>query len=885
MTPGPLASTSVDAPTDLDVGLSEVDVAQRRATFGANLLPEEHRQHPVGMLVRQFTHLLAVLLWIAAGLAALAGMPVLAVAIAVIVVLNGGFAFWQEFSADRSTRELREMLPARASVVRSGREVTVEVADLVVGDLVRLEAGDRVAADMVVADAHGLTLDESLATGESQAVPHEVGELLMAGTFVIQGVARARVTAVGAATTLGRISRLTTTAHRPPSPLTQQLNRVVRVVAVVAFSVGTALGLGSLLLGLGMTEAFLFGVGVSVALVPEGLLPTVTLSLARGAQQMARSNALVRRLDAVETLGATTFICTDKTGTLTQNRMNVVAVVTPTSRSAISGDGYQPTASISGDGAVEDLRVVATAALSCVSGRVVDHDGHWVAVGDPLESAIHCLALRVGASIEGSATRRPFSSDRMISSALDSGVVSVLGAPEAVFRRCRSVPATIARALEELTGSGLRVLAVGVRSWSGDPSEGMEHDLRIVGLLGLQDPPRTDVHDAIQSCREAGIRVAMLTGDHPRTARAIAGQVGLLRPGGVVVEGGELPADDAALADLLDSELGAVVARVTPGDKLRIARALRTHGHVVAMTGDGVNDAPALKEADVGVAMGASGSDVAREAADLVLLDDHFATILAAIELGRATTQNVRRFLTFHLTDNVAELAPFAVWALSGGNFPLAIGVLQVLALDIGTDMLPALALGAEPARPGLMQRRHRRALIDRALAVRAFLVLGLTEAIASLAVFTTVLASRGWAWGETPTSAALALASGTTFAVIACMQIANSFACRSTRLPVWRLDLTANRLVLLAVGAELALLVAFLGISPLSSVLGGSFPTWSGWLLALAAAGLLVLVDGVAKAVRAGATARTPATVGTLGPPVSAPSDRGSGDADPHER
>lgn len=266
--------------------------------------------------------------------------------------------------------------------------------------------------------------------------------------------------------------------------------------------------------------------------------------------------------------------------------------------------------------------------------------------------------------------------------------------------------------------------------------------------------------------------------------------------------------------------------------------------------------------------MGASGSDVAREAADLVLLDDHFGTIVTAIELGRATTQNVRRFLTFHLTDNVAELAPFAVWALSGGSFPLAIGVLQVLALDIGTDMLPALALGAEPARPGLMHRPHQRGLIDRSLAARAFLLLGATEAVTSLTVFTIVLLDQGWSWGETPASAALALASGTAFATIACMQIANSFACRSTRLPVWRLNLLGNRLILAAVGAELVLLLVFVGVGPISDLLGGSFPTWSGWLLALAAGGVLLLVDGAAKGVRNGRTARVPAGERTLDPP-----------------
>lgn len=855
-------------------GLDEHQVDASRRANGANVVPRARRKPAWRLLADQMTHLLAVLLWVAAVLAVVAGMPELGAAISLIVVLNALFAFWQEFHADRSTERLRALLPARALVVRAGHPRAVDVADLVVDDIVLVEAGDRVGADLQVLAAEGLALDESLLTGESTAVPHDAGDTLMSGTFVTQGRGRTRVVAVGPATTLAGISRLSETAHRPPSPLTVQLRKVVRVVAVVAFTVGLGLGIGSLALGLGATQAFLFGVGVSVALVPEGLLPTVTLSLARGAQRMAHDQALVRRLDAVETLGATTFICTDKTGTITQNRMNVVTVVTPSGRHDVAGEGYAPTAVVTGTGDPEALQQAALSGMRCVTGRVRERDGTWAAVGDPMEAALHALALRVGAPVEDVAVRRPYTAARMVSSARYDDQISVLGAPEAVFARCRVVPDHIRNALAELTGAGLRVLAVAGRTdveHAGEADEHDEQDLDLHGLLGLQDPPRPDVAEAFGQCRRAGIRVAMLTGDHPRTARAIARQVGLLRDGGVVVEGRDLPDDDRALAALLDCEAGAVVARVAPVDKLRIARALRGHGHVVAMTGDGVNDAPALRTADVGVAMGASGSDVAREAADLVLLDDHFATIVTAVELGRATTQNVRRFLTFHLTDNVAELAPFAAWALSGGSFPLAISVLQVLALDIGTDMLPALALGAEPGRADVMQGRRRRTLIDRALAVRAFLVLGLTEAVLALGAFATVLLTHGWQWGTTPSAATLALASGTAFAVIAGTQVANAFACRSTRLPVWRLDLLGNRLVLVAVAAEVLLLLVFLGVTPVADLLGGSFPDAGGWLLVLAAAGVLLLVDGLTKVLR---RTKVPARAGVPTLPAVRPDD-----------
>nr|WP_253945289.1 cation-transporting P-type ATPase [Nocardioides sp. zg-DK7169] len=603
-------------------------------------------------------------------------------------------------------------------------------------------------------------------------------------------------------------------------------------------------------MGLGATEAFLFGVGVSVALVPEGILPTVTLSLARGAQLMAGHQALVRRLDAVETLGATTFICTDKTGTLTQNRMNVVEVITPSGRATVHGSGYEPRAEISGDDDAQ--RAAGTAALHalrCVTGRVHEVDGTWTASGDPMEAALHALALRTGVDTGDPGDRCAYTAERRRSSALTDGVVSVLGAPESVLAVCSATPERVSADLARLADAGLRVLAVAVGHWDRAADPAMEQDLTLVGLLALQDPPRDDVADALSTCRRAGIRVAMITGDHPRTGAAIGRQIGLLGPDGVVVDGSDLPPDDEALAAVVDRPDGVVVARAAPADKLRIARALQGRGHVVAMTGDGVNDAPALREADVGVAMGASGSDVAREAADMVLLDDHFATIVTAIELGRATFLNVRRFLTYHLSDNVAELTPFAAWALTGGELPLAIGVLQVLALDIGTDMLPALALGAEPARREVMAGPARRRIVDRAVVLRAFLVLGATEAVLALVAFTLVLRAGGWSWGDVPSGALLATASGTAFAAISLGQMANAFACRSALHPVWRMNPLGNRLLLAAVAAEVVLLLVFLGVPWMRDLLGGGWPSTFGWALAALAVPGVLLADGASKA------------------------------------
>lgn len=825
---------------------------------GPNVVPVARRRGLLAAFLGQLSHLLALLLWAAAAMALLAGMPQLSLAIVAIVLLNALFAFAQEYRADRSTQELERLMPSRCHVLRDGVVSDIAVSDLVVDDLVVLAPGDRVGADLVVLDADDLELDESLVTGESEVVVHVAGDSLMAGTFVVQGDAVARVSATGSATTLAGISALTASAARPPSPLARQLARIVRIIAIIALLTATALGLCAVALGLTATHAFLFAVGVAVALVPEGLLPTVTLSLARGARLMAGDKALVRRLDAVETLGATTYICTDKTGTLTQNRMSVVEVVTRAGSVTMTGTGYEPEARVEGsEEALALLPSIASAAVACVSGRVrEDSSGAWQAEGDPMEAALDCLARRSGAgsAISGPIHRRPFSPDRMLSSAVIDGSVSVLGAPEQVLSRCLSVPDDLARAVERLTAQGRRVLGVATRAWRSDDDESScETGLEALGLLAVEDPPRAGVAEALEACRAAGIRVAMLTGDHPRTAAAIGREIGLLGPHGIVLNGPELPGDPSELGRLLDADGGVVVARVTPRDKFRIAEALRLRGHVVAMTGDGVNDAPALREADVGVAMGASGSDVAREASDLVLLDDHFATIVTAVRLGRATFRNVRRFLTYHLSDNVAELAPFVAWALTAGRLPLAIGVLQVLALDIGTDMLPALALGAEPPSERIMVGKDDRRVVDRSLVLRAFAVLGATEAVATLAAFVLVLRDGGWTWAAVPAVSLLTAASGAAFATISVCQMANAFACRSATTPAWRLALAGNPLLLAAVGAQLLMLGAFVGLPPVARALGGSWPPATGWLVAVAGAAALIMVDALVKRWAAG--------------------------------
>jgi calcium-translocating P-type ATPase len=810
-------------------------------------------------LLAQMTHFFAAMLWVASVLAFLADLPALGVAIIVVVVVNGVFAFAQEYRAERAAEQLRSLLPRRVTVFRDGTVREIDASELVVDDVVLLESGGRVSADMLVLEAHSLLVDTATLTGESIPVATDVGAEVYSGTFVVEGEGTASVEATGADTRLAGIATLTRAGHRPISPLARELHRVVRIIAIVAVGLGASFFALALLLGLDLSEGFVFGIGVTVALVPEALLPTVTLSLAIGAQRMVRSDALVRRLESVETLGSTTFICTDKTGTLTSNQMQVVEVWTPLASYTITGVGYEPRAEIAvarGEG-TDALVAAALVAARCSTGKAVLEEGTWRAQGDPMEAALDALAKRCDVDVVGDEEKRPvcrrfpFDPRRRRMSIVTSDAVLVKGAPDSLLPLCDDSSAAV-EALEGMTRRGLRVLALAERGWVGEaPSTAKEAERGLTprALIGLEDPPRPHAAAALRACRAAGIRVAVMTGDHPETARAVAAEIGLLDHGETVITGSELPDDADELGALLDRD-GVVVARVAPEDKLRIARALQARGHVVAMTGDGVNDGPALQEADIGIAMGLTGTDVAREASDLVLLDDDFATIVTAIDQGKSTFSNIRHFLTYHLTDNVAELTPFVVWALSGGRIPLALTVLQVLALDIGTDTLPAVALGAEPpetrSSPRPPERGH---LLNRTVALRAFGVAGPTEAAFEMIAFFTVFVAAGWRPGESfPEGDTLLAASGAAFAAVVIGQMANAFACRSTTRWPGSLGWLTNRLLLWALLAEALLFAAFIAFPPLAHQLRQMVPPTEGWAVAFAAAPAVLAVDALYK-------------------------------------
>ena len=880
-------------------GLTTEEAAARLRIVGPNQLPEQRGPGLPRQLLDQMIHFFALMLWAAAILSFIGKMPQLGIAIVVVIVVNGVFSFVQEYRAERAARALAALVPETAVVRRSGRKLTIPSAELVPGDVVLLKEGDRISADARLIRSSELKVDMSTLTGESEPIPRtvealthapsdpsEASNIVFAGTFVTSGSATALVVATGTATRLGGISTLTSQVAQRPTPLRTQLNRTVRVIAV--FAIATGMVFFGLALGLGtpIHDGILFSIGVIVALVPEGLLPTLSLSLAMSATRMANRGALVRRLESVETLGSTTVICTDKTGTVTRNEMTARAMVIAERRFHTTGSGYEPSGTImteEGRPLSEqnrtDLRSLLLAAALCGDAQVEPVGGRWRCTGDPTEGALLVMARKGGVERMEAERRRPrlrefpFKSARQRMSTvhhLASGAYEILtkGSPEAILPLCRSVRRDGAPTLldgearrhlldevEALAHKGLRVLAFARREVDGPMPEiaaEAEREMEFIGLVGMADPVRPEVPDAVTKAQAARIRIVMITGDHPATALAVAKEAGI--PAHRVMLGAELPAEDQALGRVLTG-IPPILARVAPEDKLRIAKALQDLGEVVAMTGDGVNDAPALRQADIGVAMGKGGTDVAREAADLVLLDDNFAHIVEAVEEGRAAFDNIKRFLTYHLTDNVAELAPFAVWALSGGEIPLLISVLQVLALDIGTDLLPALALGAERPEPGVMQRppRARTArLLDRKLFAHAFGFLGPIEAVLSMAM----LPLGAWlffAWPRMPLPAHgrdLATLSTMVFAAIVMMQMANAFECRSNPASLFTIGPLSNRLLVGAVAIELFMLLAFVYIPSISGVLSQCPLTLAQWLPVLATPLIFLAIEELRKAI-----------------------------------
>jgi magnesium-transporting ATPase (P-type) len=887
-------------------GLTTDEAQTRLNEFGPNLL-EIARPRP--FLVRfaaHFTHLMALLLWAGSILAIIAGLGVLSVAIVLVNVINGVFSFWQEHKADKATEALRRLLPLYARVLRDGREARVPAEQLVPGDVILLDEGDRISADARVVEHAELRVDQSTLTGEttpvrktSEPAPAAAGnradtpDLVFAGTNVSAGRGKAVVTATAMGTEFGRIAGLTQEMTSQPSPLQQELRTLSTVVSIIAVAVGSFLATVALLLGvMDLAEGLVFGLAMIVAFVPEGLLPTVTLSLAMATQRMAERKALVKRLSAVETLGSTTVICTDKTGTLTQNEMTVREAYTLGGRFEFDGVGYVPNGTMRNidpqllasttETARADATLMLVAGSLSSNARLVENDERWTVLGDPTEAAVEVAARKAGIDLDVERQRAPrihelpFDSRRKRMSTLHRidgrEVLYTKGAPRELISLCAmarvdgedrplddSLRARIADANDDMSRRGLRVLAVTRRELdrNADRSpERLESELTFLGLIAMMDPPRPEVADAVSTCHRAGIRTIMITGDYGLTAESIARRVGLLQgPDVRIINGDEIT---AMSEDDLDEALRGEVlfARSSPDHKLRVVSALQRQHHVVAVTGDGVNDAPALKKADIGVAMGASGTDVAREAADVILLDDNFASIVHAVEEGRAVYANIRRFTSYIFTSNVPEAVPFTVFALSGGSIPLAIGVMAILAIDLGTDLVPALALGAEPPAPGLMDRRPRSRsdhIADRPLLTRAFLLLGAVQSLAVMAVFFGWYWTHGY-WGQfldLPDEGAIYhQAVSMALATVVFTQIGNLFAQRADSSSFRQVGWFTNRLVWAGIASELAIVAVIVYVPFLQRIFDtGSIPIYA-WLWIVPLIPLIPLADGIRKAV-----------------------------------
>ncbi|MDD1751122.1 MAG: cation-transporting P-type ATPase, partial [Methanothrix sp.] len=718
-------------------GLSHEEAQERLAHYGRNVI-SKIPENRFAIFAANFTHLMALLLWTGGLIAFVAGLSQLGIAIWLVNLINGIFSYWQERRAEKATLALASLLPAYSRVLRSGQEHQVPAEELVPGDIIVLDEGDRISADARLVKDSDLRIDQSTLTGESRPVRKsssaagqaESSDIVFAGTSVIGGSAVAVVFATGMQTEFGNIASLTQTMGRDLSPLQKEMERVTRMVTLIAVSIGLLFFLLAVTVaGMMPADGFIFAIGIIVAFVPEGLLPTVTLALAMGVMRMAKRNALIKKLSVVETLGSTSVICTDKTGTLTQNQMTVSDFWVDGVRMTVTGTGYASEGEIIGSETVKsELHQMLVAAGLCNNARLAQKSGQWMALGDPTEAALLVAAAKSGIDLRAQVLRTPrifelhFDPSRRrmttvhqlnygqngspnggrIDDRNNEYVAYTKGSLVETLRMCKYIltkgvriqlddasRARILAANDEFAKSGLRVLAVAMRFLNVLPeennrtAEAIEKDMTFLGLAAMMDPPRPEVKEAVEKCHTAGIRIIMITGDYGLTAESIALRIGIVKSHPLVLTGQDLDAmSDPALKECLAGEV--ILARVAPEHKLRVVRILQELGHVVAVTGDGVNDAPALRKADIGVAMG-SGTDVAKEAADMILTDDNFASIVNAVEEGRAVYANIKRFTSYIFTSNAPEAVPFILYAFSGGRIPLALNVMQILSVDLGT--------------------------------------------------------------------------------------------------------------------------------------------------------------------------------------------------------
>lgn len=896
--------SSADTLTNMNstkAGLTDAEVKSRLAKYGKNVIAATKKQSLLKVFLTNFTSMMAILLWVAGLIALMTGTPELGIAIWLVNLINGVFSFWQQYRAQQATSALQKMLPSYVKVMRAGQTNKILAADLVPGDIVLLNSGDNIPADGRLLSADSLEVNQSSLTGESITVNKETdpqtdaalknagkyaeANLVYEGTSVVNGSGSFVVLATGMHTEFGQIASLTTSVAAVKSPLQKELDILTRQLSLIAIVIGALFFVAAVFfVGYPWPKAFIFALGMIVAFIPEGLLPTVTLSLAMAVQKMAKKNALVKHLNSVETLGETTVICSDKTGTLTKNEMTIEKVWLPTDDYTVSGTGYEPNGIVTKAGKKIDLaqehdllQLIRIASL-CNDSAIEEKENHYQLVGSPDEGSLLILAAKADYDLRDERknypryNELPFDSKRKRMSTIHQnngqnyvftkgGITEVLSCCQSYLKNGQVIPLTEAVKKEilakndDLAKEGLRTLAFADRILQTTTNltiENCEQNLTFVGITASQDPPRENVMEAIQRCHDASIRIIMVTGDYGLTAKSIARKIGIVKGADVrVITGDDLALmSDSKLKENLTHEI--IFARVAPEQKYRVVCLLQSLGEIVASTGDGVNDAPALKKADIGVAMGITGTDVAKEAADMILTDDNFTSIVNAIEEGRTVYNNIRKFLLYILNSNMPEVVPSLLFLLSKGMIPLPLTVMQILTIDLGTDMLPALGLATEQTEPGTMKKPPRKRtehLLTKQIILKAFAWYGLLASIISIGAYFFVNHLNGWPTTALATDGTVyAMATTMTLAAIVFCQIGAVFNCRTAEQSLFKIVFFSNKRILGGICFEVILIACLMYVPFLQKLFGTTGIQLQDWLFLICIPLPLIIIEEIRK-------------------------------------
>jgi len=881
-------------------GLTSEEAAERLAKYGPNTLIEKKRTSIAYKFLADLKDLFGILLLFASLLAALAGMWELSLIILLVVLVNTVFGLFQEWRAEKAVETLKSWMPEYAKVVRDGELKKILVKELVPGDLIVLDEGDRVPADARLIEAFDLWTNNVPLTGESEPQPRsakpikvvdatflDVPNLVFMSTSVAKGQGKAVVIKTGMGTKFGQIASLTQEIAEESSPLQKEIAYTAKYDFILAITVGVIFFLVSdIWLHASVYSSILFMIGVMVACVPEGLQVTVSSALAINVLKMVKENVLVKRLSSVQTLGSVTVICTDKTGTITTGEMTVKKIWISDKVIEVSGAGYTPTGSFHCDGktlekeesqTVEKLLEISALCNSAKVEPPSDRNRSWSIVGDPTDGALLVATLKYGLNVQSMLAQKPiihikpFDSKRKRMTTFhkcqNKTCAYSKGAPRSILSACSRIAVesgmvgltsehmnSVEAKIHEFANEGLRVIAIAYKELPENESfksKDVEKDMILAGLAAMKDPPRPEVKEAVRLAKHAGIRTVIITGDYGPTAQAIAEEVGIVVPEkSHIIRGVDLERiEDSQIVDEVRKE-NVIFARVSPEQKLRIVTVLKRHGEIVAVTGDGANDAPSLKEADIGIAMGASGTDVAREAADMVLLDDSFASIVKAVESGRTIYENLRRFIVYVFSHNWAELFPYVLYAVLA--LPLPLLAVQVLAIDLGIDVIPSLALSREPTETGIMEEPPRSAkerLFNKKVFLRSFYI-GLIIAAGAMVGCLSVWSASGWHLGMSLRADDVVYVKGTTmtFAGIVVAQVGNVLACRTSRASILKTSLKSNKWIWLGIASQLTILSAIIYIPPLQALFGTTAIGLTEWAFLALLACVVVLAEEIRK-------------------------------------